>query len=184
MKNIQFLQVFTFSIFISLFLACASEPAENEAGEPSQQAMADKAEMSAKAGAIAEDGPSDADLAAQQFHNVDPGFLAARDEAYSKILQAKWENANDPEQTLEISGNKLKYFKSGNLVSESTIEIDADCQKATCKGGEGWCFIENTGNGTRCQMIVRVNPKVLTFRQVGSKAGSEVSYKKILKENE
>lgn len=182
MKNIQFLQVITLSVFVSLLIACASEPAENGTGEPAVQPdPAGKAEMSAKANAPAGDETSDAALAAEQFQEVDPAFLAARDEAYIKILQANWENANDPEQTLEISGNKMKYYKSGTLVSESTIEIDSDCQKADCEGGQGWCFIEKTGNGQRCNMIVRVNPKVLTFRPLGGKAGADLSYKKIVK---
>ncbi len=172
MKNIQLFGFLTLAFFIFSFVACGNEKQSGAA-----ETGAAKTETSKTMG-DADAIPTDAAGADSQSDQVHPSFLAAEKEQYTRILQGGWRETASPDFTIEISGNKIKYFRSGNLLNESTFEIDTRCKETACEGGLGWCFIEQKEGKTLCNNIRRVDQKNLQYKILGPESYDKI-YTKI-----
>ena len=177
MKNIRFYQAMALALSIFTFVACADEP-KSDTGEATTSETTGQTGMDNKGQPSAEDKITDSDMAAFRSTEVDPGFLAALPESYSKLLQGKWKSTTDADYTIEFSGNKMKHFHAGTLVSESVIEIDPSCEKTECKGAIGWCMIEKTGGETQCNSVLRVDMKNLQYNVLGT-TGKDLAFTKV-----
>ncbi len=161
MKNIQLFGFLALVIFSFSFVACGNEKQQDTAKTGAAQTETGKTMENAEA------VPADVAGADSEAGQVPSSFLAAEKEQYSKILQGGWRETATPDFTIEITGNTIKYFRSGNLLNESTFEIDTRCKSTECEGGTGWCFIEQKDGKTLCNNIRRVDQKNLHYRILG-----------------
>ncbi|MCC7246900.1 MAG: hypothetical protein IT269_14540, partial [Saprospiraceae bacterium] len=100
-----------------------------------------------------------------------------------RVLQGRWQNSLNTQDEIEIEGNHIKHFNTGQLNREGSIEADAGCVISPCNAEsaaqeDGWCFIEKAPNMEQCHLVLQCNKDSLQFKSLND-AGTLMSYRKV-----
>ena len=93
----------------------------------------------------------------------------------STVLQGRWQSESDSSYVIEVVDNKIRHFSQHKFVFESDIEIDSNCQTATCKRdsadlSDGWCFTEKGQYDIQCNLVIQCDKQKLQYKAIGSTA--------------
>jgi hypothetical protein len=179
MKKYPLLPILLLLAGFSLLLSCgedANQAGSSEAAAQTDQALTPRAtDKTMDTGAVPSDAAAVSDLQAPLIDNT------IRINAYTGLLQGKWINEGDPGQTIQFTGNKMKYVTNGQLVEETDFSIDHSCESSHCLvNGEkpiGWCLAETSASGGKCKVVTRIDQQYFVFQDV-TNGGGKVQYKK------
>lgn len=99
-----------------------------------------------------------------------------------QTLQGKWQSEQDSTNLIEITGEKMTHYNSGQVSLESVIEIDGNCLTNACKADSldtpsGWCFIEKGQYDAQCNLVLKCDKQTLQYRPLGA-ANPALRFKK------
>lgn len=99
------------------------------------------------------------------------------------VLEGRWQNDRDSQQTIEVRNARLYYLHSGQVVDEYDLDVSEECGDANCHADStllkrGWYFTETGDGGKHCNHILQCDSTTLRYHRVDDTAGV-LSYKKI-----
>jgi hypothetical protein len=98
----------------------------------------------------------------------------------SALLQGKWQSADDPKSTMEITGDQLIQTYDGKQLEARKFAFSADCSGNECAGGAGnqGCYTSASDMDIECYSLVSISDTAMETSLVGA-TGKTLKYTRI-----